>query len=174
VCRNILMPSWATFPSCSTARCGPVGYLAASGCTSAIAIARGKNMTYIVLGCGLALVEVWAMVSRRGGTFYALPQGLRLLMPVLIALGSLRRPRTERIPIVLFALGLGLAINRDLTGNTVAAHVAVITCGMSGAWFGYRSPTSSPLDRHRLLQTILFVVVAFLGLFCATYLIQGA
>jgi hypothetical protein len=99
-------------------------------------------MTYIVLGSALALLELWAMASQRGGAFYSLPQSARLLMPVLIALGSFRRPRAERIPIALFAVGLGLALNRDLTGDAIVAHIAVIACGLGAAWFGYHGSQS--------------------------------
>jgi hypothetical protein len=86
---------------------------------------------------------------------------------VLIAVASFRRPRAERIPIWLFAIGLGLALNRDLTGNHAAAHVAVIACGLSAAWFGYTSTsTSTPANEpRRLMLAILFVMLGFLGFF---------
>jgi hypothetical protein len=122
-------------------------------------------MTYIVLGCGLALLELWTIASQRAGGFYTLPQAIRLLMPMLIAVASFRRPRAERIPIVLFAIGSGLALNRDLTGNGAIPHVAVVACGLSAAWFGYNSPTPFPNERRRLLLTVLLVVLALLGLF---------
>jgi hypothetical protein len=88
-----------------------------------------------------------------------LPQGLRLLMPVLLAVGAFRRPRAERLPICLLAVGIGLTVNRDLTGNPVAAQAAVIACGLSAAWFGYSAITPSPNESRRLGLTILLVVL---------------
>jgi hypothetical protein len=122
-------------------------------------------MTYIVLGSGLALLELWTIASQRGGAFYNLPQGIRLLIPALIAVGSFRRPRVERIPIGFLAIGLGLSLNRDLTGNAIAAHVAVIACGLSAAWSGHRSTTPIPNEQRRLLLAILLVGIGLLGFF---------
>jgi hypothetical protein len=130
-------------------------------------------MTYIVFGSGLALLELWAIASQHGGTFYTLPQSMRLAMPVLLAGASFRRPRAERFPIVLCAVGLGLALNRDLTGNGAAAHVAVVACGLGSAWFGYTLRTPSPHEQRRLLLTILLVVLGFVGFFLATLLTQA-
>lgn len=130
-------------------------------------------MTYVVLGSGLALLEFWVVLSQRGGATYTLPQGIRLLMPVAIALGSFRRPRAERLPIVLFAVGLGLTLNRELTGNIVVAHVAVIACGLATAWFGYGSTASHSSEQRRLVVTILLVVLGFVGGLVATLLTHG-
>jgi hypothetical protein len=130
-------------------------------------------MPYVALGCGLALLELWTMVSQRGGAFYALPQGLRLLMPVLLAVGAFRRPRAERLPIGLLAVGIGLTVNRDLTGNPIAAQAAVIACGLSAAWLGYSSITPSPNESRRLGLTILLVVLGFVGFFLSTLLTRA-
>jgi hypothetical protein len=103
---------------------------------------RHKDMTYIVFGSALVLIELWAIASQRPSNFYTLPQAIRLLMPVVISVGGLfRRPRAERIPLVLLAVGMGLGLNRDLTGDAVAAHAALIACGLGAAWFGYNSTT---------------------------------
>lgn len=130
-------------------------------------------MTYIVLGLGLALLELWAIASRRGGSFYTLPQAMRLALPMLLAVAAFRRSRAERLPIVLFAVGFGLALNRDLTGNGAAAHVAVVACGLGSAWFGHTLTTPSPYEPRRLLLTLLLVVLGFVGFFLATLLTQG-
>jgi hypothetical protein len=101
---------------------------------------RPKNMTYTVLGSALVFLELYAIASQRPSSFYSLPQAIRLLMPVVMIVGGLfRKPRAEWIPIVLLAVGMGLALNRDLTGDAVVAHAAVIACGLSAAWFGYNS-----------------------------------
>jgi hypothetical protein len=94
-------------------------------------------LTYVLLGCGLALVELWAIVSQRDGIFYALPFLIRLMMPVLIAFVAFRRPPAEWIPIALFGAGFWLALIRDLTGDPAAGHVVVIACGLGAAWFGH-------------------------------------
>ena len=130
-------------------------------------------MTYILFGAGLALLELWAMASRHRGTFYTLPQAMRLAMPVLVAVASFRRPPAERIPIVLCAVGLGLALNRDLTGNGAAAHIAVVACGLGSAWFGYALTTPSAHELRRLLITTLLVVLAFVSFFLLRLLTQG-
>jgi hypothetical protein len=116
-------------------------------------------MLFAILGMLIAALEVYVWLFRANS--YASPNPITIGLPVVIAVGILKRPASERVAILTFAGLLAISLNRALVAQQLLVHVLVFGGAAYLAWWTYRRPDVDRLVFRRLVVLLAATLVGF-------------
>src|SRR5438876_6568215 len=93
-------------------------------------------MTYVMFACFLVALEAYRFVSGRSG--FVQPKTLTIGIPLVLALGTMKVARPERLALMMLAVTLELALNRSLLPNWIVAEALILPCAALTIWSGLK------------------------------------
>lgn len=109
-------------------------------------------MTFTILGILVAVLEVYVWLFRPNS--HTSPNAITIGLPIVIAVGILKRPANERTAILAFAAMLAVSLNRALIAQQALVHVLVLGGAAYLAWWGYRRPDVNRAAFKRLAMGV--------------------